>query len=153
VSHTAESVFQMAFEEIYSSDPFTWHLQFHGNNTCADDVFLSNGVIAAPATLHTLAANIEAASAAAAGGGVVLTADVFDTGSDCIARGTDNMQMRFASGLPHASICATGNVPVGPSRFIHVEQRRDVRRAPTDSAATPGRNRNVVLAGIKATFP
>jgi hypothetical protein len=137
----------MAFEEIYSSDPFTWHLQFHGNNTCADDVFLSNGVIAA------LAANIEAASAAAAGGGVVLTADVFDTGSDCIARGTDNMQMRFASGLPHASICATGNVSRGPSRFIHVEQRRDVRRAPTDSAATPGRNRNVVLAGIKATFP
>ena len=153
VSHTAESIFQMAFEEIYSSDPFTWHLQFHGNNTCADDVFLSNGVIAAPATLHTLAANIEAASAAAADGGVVVTADVFDTGSDCIARGTDNMQMRFASGLPHASICATGNVPLGPSRFIHVEQRRDVRRAPTDSAATPGRNRDVVLAGIRATFP
>ena len=68
MSHTAESVFQMAFEETYSSDPFTWHLQFHGNNTCADDVFPSNGVIAAPATLHTLAANIEAASAAAAGG-------------------------------------------------------------------------------------
>ncbi len=31
VGHTAESVFQMAFEEIYSSDAFTWHLQFHGN--------------------------------------------------------------------------------------------------------------------------
>ncbi len=31
VSHTAESVFQMAFEEIYSSDTSTWHLQFHGN--------------------------------------------------------------------------------------------------------------------------
>ena len=31
VSHTAESVFQMAFEEIYSSDSSTWHLQFHGN--------------------------------------------------------------------------------------------------------------------------
>ena len=31
VSHTAESVFQMAFEEIYSSDASTWHLQFHGN--------------------------------------------------------------------------------------------------------------------------
>jgi hypothetical protein len=105
-------------------------------------VFLSNGVIAAPATLQTLAANIEAASAAAADGGVVVTADVFDTGSDCIARGTNNMQVRFASGLPHASICATGNVPLGPSRFIHVEQRGDVRRAPTDSAATPGRNRD-----------
>ena len=31
MSHTAESVFQMAFEEIYSSDASTWHLQFHGN--------------------------------------------------------------------------------------------------------------------------
>jgi hypothetical protein len=49
VSHTAESVFQMAFEEIYSSDASTWHLQFHGNANptlaCQDeDVFLSNGV-------------------------------------------------------------------------------------------------------------
>ena len=44
VSHTAESVFQMAFEEIYSSDASTWHLQFHGNATCQADVFLSNGV-------------------------------------------------------------------------------------------------------------
>ena len=35
------------------------------------------------------------------------------------------MQMRFASGLPHASICH-GDV-VGPSRFIHVEQSRDAR--------------------------
>ena len=75
--------------------------------------------------LHALAANIEAASTAAAAGGPVLDADVFDAADDCTARGTDNMQMRFASGLPHASICATGNVPVGPSRFIHVEQRRD----------------------------
>jgi len=44
-------------------------------------------------------------------------------------------------------------VHVGPSRFIHVEQRRDARRAPTDPAATPGRNRDVAVAGIKATFP
>ena len=63
------------------------------------------------------------------------------------------MQMRFASGLPHASICPTGNVPAGPSRFIHVEQRRTARRAPTDPSATPGRNRAVVIAGIRATFP
>ncbi|MGH8588959.1 MAG: hypothetical protein ACREXX_06370, partial [Gammaproteobacteria bacterium] len=69
VGHTAESVFQMAFEEIYSSDASTWHLQFHGNATCQEDVFLSNGVAAAPATLHALAANIKAASMAAAAGG------------------------------------------------------------------------------------
>jgi hypothetical protein len=52
------------------------------------------------------------------------------------------MQMRFASGLPHASICE--HVPVGPSRFIHVEQSLHARRAP---------NRGVVVAGIRATFP
>ena len=74
VSHTAELVFQMAFEEIYSSDSSTWHLQFHGNANpdlaCRDvDVFLSNGVGAAPATLYTLGANIAAASTAAAAGG------------------------------------------------------------------------------------
>ena len=159
VSHTAESVFQIAFEEIYSSDASTWHLQFHGNANstlaCQDeDVFLSNGVAAAPATLYALKTNIEAASTAAAPGGPVLIADVYDDADDCVLRGTDNMQMRFASGLPHASICAPSKDPVGPSRFIHVEQRRDARRAfPTDPSATPGRNRGVVVAGILATFP
>ena len=59
VSHTAESVFQMAFEEIYSSDASTWHLQFHGNAILSVhaedvDVFLSNGVEATPATHATL---------------------------------------------------------------------------------------------------
>jgi hypothetical protein len=62
------------------------------------------------------------------------------------------MQMRFASGLPHGSICAPGNGPIASSRFIHVEQRRDARRARTDAAATPGRNRDVVIAGIRAAF-
>jgi hypothetical protein len=62
------------------------------------------------------------------------------------------MQLRFASGLPHASICAAPNLPVGPSRFIHIEQRRDARRAANDPAATPGRNRAIVIAGILATF-
>jgi hypothetical protein len=61
--------------------------------------------------------------------------------------------MRFASGQPHASICHGG--VLGPSRFIHVEQSRDARRAPppTDPAATLGRNRGVVVCGILATFP
>ena len=114
---------------------------------------MSNGVAAAPATLYALKANIEAASTAAAAGGPVLVADVYDAADDGDLRGRDNMQMRFASGLPHASICPDGNVPVGPSRFIHMEQRRDARRAPTDPLATPGRNRGVVVAGILATFP
>ena len=152
VAHIAESVFQVAFEEIYASDLFTWHLQFHGNSTCDVDVFLSNGVIAGPALLPTLAANIRTASVAAAQGGPVLTVDVFDAADDCVARGTDNMQMRFASGLPHGEICAADRGPAGSSRFIHNEQRRDARRARTDPAATPGRNRDVVMAGILATF-
>ena len=147
----------MAFEEIYSSDASTWHLQFHGNANptlaCRDvDVFLSNGIEAAPPTLYELNANIAAASAAAAAGGPVLTVEVYDAPGDCILRGTDNMQTRFASGLAHASICAQGNLPIGPSRFIHVEQRHDARRAPTDPLATPGRNRSVVVHGILALF-
>lgn len=158
VSHTAESVFQIAFEEIYSSDASTWHLQFHGNATCQVDVFLSNGVEATPAThatLYALSANIAAASrAAAVGSPEVLTVDVYDGPGDCPLRGRTNMQMRFASGRPHASICAQGNVPVGPSRFIHVEQRLAARLAfPIDQETTPGRNRGVVLCGIMATFP
>jgi hypothetical protein len=152
VAHTAESVFQMAFEEIYASDAVTWHLQFHGNSTCSEDVFLSNGVAAPPQKLSSLAANIAAASTAAAAGGPVLTAGVFDTTGGCFARGTDNMQLRFASGLPHASVCTAANLPVGQSRFIHIEQRRDARRAASDPAATSGRNRAVVIAGIAATF-
>jgi hypothetical protein len=166
VSHTAELVFQIAFEEIYSSDTSTWHLQFHGDSsasaTCQDvQVFLSNGVKAAPATLYTLSQSITAASTAAASGGPVLGVDVFDvlgvdvfdSEDDCDLRGTDNMQMRFASGRRHASICPEANDPLWPSRFIHIEQRLDARRALNDDGATPGRNRNVVLAGIFQTFP
>jgi hypothetical protein len=95
--------------------------------SCADvDVFLSNGVKADPlapapapsATLYELKKKNDQASTAAAGpGGPVLIVDVYDADGDCKLRGTDNMQMRFASGLPHASICAQGNVPVAPSRF------------------------------------
>jgi len=136
VSHTAESVFQMAFEEIYSSDTFTWHLQFHGNNKCKDvDVFLSNGVKAAPQKLYELAENIKAAGR--------LVVDVYDDAEDCVLRGTDNMQMRFASGRPHESICL-GEDPEEPSRFIHLEQSREARRAP---------NRVIIVDGILKTFP
>src|SRR5262245_24960438 len=153
VSHTAETVFQMAFEAVYSADAVTWHLQFHGNALCAEDVFLSNGVTPPPAMLQTLAVKIQKASEDAANGGPKLTARVFDSAASCEARGKDNMQMRFASGLSHASICAEANVPAGPSRFIHVEQSRIARRAANDSEASPGQNRGVVIAGIRATFP
>ena len=154
VSHTAESVFQMAFEEIYTSDTTTWHLQFHGSGTCSEDVFLSNGVQQAPAPVRALAANIVAASTeAAAGSGPVINARVFDSTGGCLARGTDNMQMRFASGRPHAAICADGNGPIRPSRFIHLEQLRTVRRAATDPEASRGVNRDVVMAAIAVTFP
>jgi hypothetical protein len=153
VSHTAECVFQIAFEEIYASDTSTWHLQFHGSGTCTEDVFLSNGVPNAPATVHTLAANIVKASTEAAGSGPVINARVFDSTGGCSARGTDNMQMRFASGRPHASICAEDNGPIGPSRFIHVEQLLTLRRAPTHPDATLGVNRAIVVDGIGATFP
>ena len=40
------------------------------------------------------------------------------------------MQMRFASGRPHATICPDGNGPIGPSRFIHMEQRRTCTTRP-----------------------
>jgi hypothetical protein len=116
-------------------------------------VFLSNGVVPGHALLQTLALNIRRESEAAveAEGGSVLKVDVFDSDADCQARGTDNMQMRFASGRPHAEICAEAHGPIGRSRFIHVEQRREARQAKTDSG-DPGRNRGVVLAGIRATF-
>jgi hypothetical protein len=42
-----------------------------------------------------------------------------------------------------------------PSNFTVVlfqRQRRDPRRARTDPSATPGRNRDVVMAAILATF-
>jgi hypothetical protein len=63
------------------------------------------------------------------------------------------MQMRFASGRPHATICAEGNGPIGPFRFIHVEQLLTVRRTPTHPDATLGVNRAIVVDGIGVTFP
>src|SRR5262249_52841353 len=110
----------------------------HGNDGTTEgcqnvDVFLSNGVEAARDidtfdTLYRVSENIAAASGRAADGGRVLMVDVYDGPLDCDLRGRTNMQMRFASGQPHASICAQGNVPVGPSRFIHVEQSRHAPR-------------------------
>jgi hypothetical protein len=130
-----------------------WHVQFHGNVSCSEDVFLSNGVPNPPAMLRTFATNVTAASTTAAGGGRVILVGVFDASGGCTARGTDNMQMRFASGVPHAAICDDAHVPIGPSRFIHVEQRRTVRRSPSDPEALRGVNRAIVLNGILATFP
>ena len=122
----------------------TWHVQFHGNASCSDDVFLSNGVSNPPAMLQTLATNIETASAAAAtagGEGRVI--------AGCPARGTDNadaIRLRLA---PTPAICREENVPIGPSRFIHVEQRRTVRRASSDSEATPGVNRLKTVSKLR----
>jgi hypothetical protein len=153
MAHNADSVFQIAFEEIYMFDMTLHHLQFHGNTACAVDEFLSNGITNAPAIFTLLANNIVAASMAAAGGGPTLTADVYDTAADCSLRGTQNTQMRFAAGIPHGQVCVTGNSPTAPSRFIHAEQLRIARRAPSDAQATPGQNRSVVSTGIKQTFP
>ena len=138
MSHTAESVFQMAFEEIYSSDAFTWHLQFHGNTTlrggCVPEQRCRRRASHAPYARSEHRGGVDGRS----GGRGRARRRRLRRGDDCVARGTDNMQMRFASGLPHASICATGNVPVGPSRFIHVEQRRGARRARPILPPRPG---------------
>jgi hypothetical protein len=151
-AHNAESVFQMGFEEIYLSDSGLHHIQFHGNTVCAEDVFLSNGVIGPLPIWNALASNIVSASMAAAGGGAVLTVDVYDSPGDCSLRATTNTHLRFAAGIPHAQVC-TGSTPTNASRFIHVEQLRIARRAPTDPLATPGRNRAVISTAIRQTFP
>lgn len=153
VCHNRDTVFQIAFEELYAREPNLYHLQLHGNATCAVDVFLSNGVMNPPAILFALANNIVAASTTAAGGGAVLTADVFDHPNDCTLVGRQNTQMRFAAGIPHADICLTNNDPTQPSRFFHIEQLRAARRTPTDPLATPGRHRMILSAAIRQTFP
>jgi hypothetical protein len=153
VAHTADSVFQIAFETIFASNASLHHLQFHGNDSCAVDIFLSNGVENPLPIFYALRNNIVAASQSAAGGGSTLTADVYDSPPDCTLRGRQNVQMRFAAGIPHNGVCTTGNNPTVPTRFIHMEQLRIARRAPSDPLATPGQNRNVVRAGIKQSFP
>ena len=158
VSHTAESVFQMAFEEIYSSDASTWHLQFHGNANptlaCRDvDVFLSNGIEAAPPTLYELNANIAAASAAAAAGG--RSSPLKSTTRRATASFAGQTTCRRAIRLgpaPRAHLCARQFT----DRAIAVHPRGATpRRAPrpADPLATPGRNRSVVVHEILATFP
>jgi hypothetical protein len=151
--HNGETLFQIAFEETYGGDPTLWHLQFHGNATCAEDVFLSNAVLNPPAMLTSLANNIAAASTAAAGGGAVLTVDVYDNAGDCSLRATQNTQMRYAAGIPHAQVCANGLSPATTSRFVHIEQLRIARRAANDPLASPGRNRAVISGAIRQTFP
>jgi hypothetical protein len=153
MAHNAESVFQIAFEELYACNSNLHHLQLHGNAACNEDVFLSNGQPAPPVILQTLAANIFAASQAAAAGGPTLTVDVYDSPADCSLRATQNSQLRFAAGVPHAQVCATGMNPPGPSRVIHFEQLRIARRSALDPQATPGQNRDVIRMAIDQTFP
>ncbi len=153
MAHNAESVFQIAFEEIFLSDASLDHLQFHGNDVCSVDVFLSNGIPTPPAILASLRSNIEAASLSAAASTPALGADVYDDPGDCAMRGLKNTQLRFASGIPHSEVCAVGNNPTAPSRFIHIEELPAARRAPSDPQATPGRNRAIITTAIKQTFP
>jgi hypothetical protein len=153
VAHNADTVFQIAFEEIHISDSGLHHIQFHGNTQCVEDVFLSNGVTGPLPIWYTLATNIMSASTAAAGGGPTLTVDVYDNPGDCTLRATSNTQMRFAAGIPHSQVCTNGNSPTSASRFIHAEQLRIARRAPTDPLATPGQNRAVISTAIRQTFP
>ena len=117
-------------------------------------MFLSNGVEAAPAThatLYALGANIAAASTAAAAGGPTSSRLMSMTGrATAPFVGRTNMQMRFASGLPHARICH-GNVrgafavhsrgakprraarfPERPIDHARTEPRRDRMRDPDD---------------------
>ena len=153
VAHTSESVFQVAFEEIYSSDVFTWHIQFHGNATCADDVFVSNGVLGGACRFSRRSPRISGPRRRPGRGRARAHRRRLRQPSDCRRAARTTCRCASRRACHTRSICAPGNVPIGPSRFIHVEQRRDARRAPTDSAATPGRNRDVVTAAIGATFP
>lgn len=151
MAHNAESVFQIAFEEIHDFDPSLVHIQFHGNATCVEDVFISNGVSTPPPALDALKANIDATSLAWAGGGPMLATDVYDDSGDCTLRGTKNTQLRYAAGFTHAEVC-DAVTPTVSSTFVHVESLRIARRALADPLATAGQNRQVVIEAIRLTF-
>jgi hypothetical protein len=83
---------------------------------------LRRASIRSPAA-HSLgrpAINAARESSDRAPGGPLLNVDVYDAAGDCGLRGTDNMQMRFASDLPPRELCAEGN---GPVRTFAVHSR------------------------------
>ena len=164
VSHTAESVFQIGLRRNLlerhvrrgtSSSTGTPILRVG----CQDmDVFLSNGVEARRpthlATLYALAANIAEESQARAAGGPVLKVDVYDDARTTASFGDGQHADEVCLGPAAREHLREGNDPEEPSRFIHVEQSRDARRAlPPTEPRDPGRNRNVVMEGILKTFP
>ena len=151
VAHRRDSVFQIVFEEIVTADPGLYHLQFHGNQTCDEEVFLSSGVRNPLGPVDDLAAAITATSIEWAAGGPVLDVDVYDSSGDCSLRATKNVQLRFAAGVPHAQVCDS-LLPPGPSRFIHVESLRVARRSILDPLASSGRNRDVVIEAVRRTW-
>ncbi len=151
MAHNAETVFQIAFEELYAAEDELHHVQIHGSSSCSDDVFLSNGVATPPNALNVLAQRIQAVSSSWAQGGPTLSVDVYDHPGDCSLRGWKNIQLRFAAGRTHDSLCASG-LPANPSRFFHVECHLSARLEPGDPLATPGVNRAVVLTAIQQTF-
>ncbi len=153
VAHDSASVFHVAFEELHGVDGDVVQLQFHGNSTCAADVFLSAGVAAGTPLLAGLAGEIQAASAAAAasGGGPVLSVDVFDQPADCGLRGRKNVQLRYAAGVPHDQLC-TAPPPAAAARFVHVECSTAARRPATAPQATPGAHRGVLVDAILRAF-
>ena len=150
MAHSPQSMFQVAFEEIYRSEKKVYHIQFHGNATCGTDVYLSNGVATPPGVMNALAYYLLSSSATAAGNGPMLSVDVYDGPGSCSLRGTKNTQLRFAADGLHNGVCNYG--PFESSRFIHLEARRRVRRAPSDPQAAPGVNRSVLVEAIRLAF-
>lgn len=113
-------------------------LQFHGmkETSCAGvDVHLSNG---SPDSVDGKVHELRQALQTLQPEWTVTTAEA---ATDCPLDGVRNVQVRLLAGVPYEDLCDTTPMPGSP-RFVHIEQKRDVRR-----------NAEVWVRAVRGTWP
>lgn len=113
-------------------------LQFHGmkETSCAGvDVHLSNG---SPDSVDGKVRELQQALSGLAPHWTVTTAEA---ATECPLDGVRNVQVRLLAGVPYEDLCDTTPIPGSP-RFVHIEQKRDVRR-----------NAEVWVRAVRGTWP
>lgn len=121
VAHNIENMFEMAHETIAIQLPGTRFIQLHGNASlsCANvAVFVSNGTTTPGALVNGIVNCVNMTP------GNPFPAEAATPQSQCILKGTTNVQGRFSNGS--LDLC-NQNADTASEQFIHIEQNADIR--------------------------
>jgi hypothetical protein len=135
VAHNTENMFEPAHEVIAAEIPGIAFIQLHGNQSSTCDhltgqpgvvlaAFVSNGTTTPGPRVNQVVDCVNIGP---------FVAEAATAGSECVFRGTTNIQGRFSNGSP--DLCSQG-VDAASENFIHIEQsQRSAIRDPANRQA------------------